>query len=50
MISERDYYAVLSMLVRRATFLDRWRARSRPGHWLHKARRELLIYRTTRPE
>lgn len=39
-----DYYAVLRMLVRRATLLDRVRAWRLKGHWLNHARRELLIH------
>jgi len=31
----------MRMLVRRATLLDRFRALSRPGHWLNVCRREL---------
>lgn len=48
-IPKSQYLAVLSMLVRRATFLDKWRARRRPGHWLNQAKRELLIERGTTP-
>ena len=39
----RDFYAVLSMLERRATLLDRALAWWRTGHWLNSARRELLV-------
>jgi hypothetical protein len=35
--------SLMRMLVRRATLLDRWRARRIPGHWLNQMRRELLI-------
>ena len=38
---ERAYFSILSMLEGRATFLDRWLARRKPGHWLNRARREL---------
>jgi hypothetical protein len=38
----RDKAAILRMLVARATLMDRWRAWRKKGHWLHKARRELL--------
>lgn len=39
-----DYYAVLRMLVRRATLLDNIRAWRYGGFWLNEARRELLIH------
>jgi hypothetical protein len=42
-IKRREHLAVLMLLVRRATLLDRWRARKIPGHWLNAARREILI-------
>jgi hypothetical protein len=42
----RDYIAVLRMLLRRATWMDKFRARHRPGHWLHEVRRTLLIHDT----
>lgn len=40
-IARRELHAVLRMLVKRATWLDRWRARRRPGYWLNEALREL---------
>lgn len=42
-VPKSDYLAILRMLVRRATWLDKWRAKRRPGHWLNRAKRELLI-------
>jgi hypothetical protein len=42
-IPTSEYIAVLRMLIRRATWLDKWRARKRPGHWLNGAKRELII-------
>lgn len=38
-----DYFAILRMLVERATWKDRWCARKLPSHWLNQARRELLV-------
>lgn len=38
-----EYLAVLAMLYRRRTWLDRWRARRVPGHWVNIARRELMV-------
>lgn len=35
------HHAALRMLLRRASLLDRWRAMRNPGHWIHKARRDL---------
>lgn len=43
-IPDADYVALLRMLIARATFRDHWFSAMRPGHWLHKARREVLIY------
>lgn len=40
-VPRSEFLAVLRMLARRATLLDRWRAWRNPGHWLHEARREL---------
>ncbi len=42
-ISRSEFLAVLRMLVKRATWHDRWRARRYPRHWLNAARREILI-------
>lgn len=42
MKTDQEFYAIMRMLVRRATLLDRWRAARNPGHWLNQARRELL--------
>lgn len=44
-VSKQEFLAILSILVKRATLMDRWRAYRRPGHWLNSARRELLIER-----
>jgi hypothetical protein len=41
--SDNDFYALMRMLVARATLRDKWLARRRPGHWLNCARRELLV-------
>lgn len=38
-----QYLAILRMLVRRATILDRWRAARKKGHWLNWARHEIAI-------
>jgi hypothetical protein len=35
--------ALMRMLELRATWLDRWRAKRIPGHWLNELRRDLLI-------
>lgn len=43
-VSPQEYLAILRMLVRRATLRDKWRARKLPGHWLNRARREILIH------
>lgn len=42
-IARSEFLAVLRMLVRRATLLDKWRSRRIAGHWLNWARREILI-------
>lgn len=38
-----EFLAVLRMLIARATWRDKWRARRKPGHWLNVARREVHI-------
>ena len=43
MISRSEYLALLRMLIKRATFIDRWRAKRICGHWLNVARREVSI-------
>lgn len=43
MSMQDDYIAALAMLYRRRTLVDRWRALFAPGHWIHHARRELMI-------
>jgi hypothetical protein len=35
--------ALMRMLEQRATWLDKWRAKRLPGHWLNQLRRDLLI-------
>lgn len=47
-VPESEFMAVLRMLVRRATIYDRWLARRRRGHWLNQARRQILVYESTR--
>lgn len=43
---DRDGIAVLKMLVRRATLIDKWRARTRPGHWLNEAKQTITEWET----
>lgn len=47
--SEGEFIAVLRMLVRRATWLDKWRARQIPNYWLNAAKRQILTYETLHP-
>jgi len=42
-VPRSEFIAVLRMLVRRATWRDKWRARRIAGHWLNCAKREILI-------
>lgn len=42
-VPRKEFLAVLSLLEKRATWLDRWRAKRVPEHWLNDARRELLL-------
>jgi hypothetical protein len=44
----QEFYAVLRMLERRATWLDKLRARRIPGYWLNCVRRDLLVHETTK--
>ena len=40
-VPRSEYLPVMSMLERRASPEDEALAREKPGHWLHRARREL---------
>lgn len=42
-VPRSDFIAMLKILVRRATWGDKWRARKSHGHWLNVAKREILI-------
>lgn len=46
---EPDRHALMVMLVRRATLLDKWRAFWDGFHWLNGARSELTRYRQVKP-
>lgn len=39
----QDNKALMRMLLRRVTWLDRLRAWRKPGHWYNQFQRELLI-------
>jgi predicted nuclease with TOPRIM domain len=39
----RDYLAILRMLIKRATWRDKWLARKCSGYWLNQAKREVLV-------
>lgn len=36
--------ALMRMLLRKATLLDRWRARRHPIHWVNKCKNEIAAY------
>lgn len=42
-INRSEYLAILRMLIQRATWIDKWRARKACNHWLNVAKREILI-------
>jgi hypothetical protein len=42
-ITRQEHLAVLKLLVRRATWADKWYARRIPGHWLNAARQDIAI-------
>lgn len=42
-VDRKEYLAVVRLLLKRATIRDKWRALMTPNHWIHKAKRELLI-------
>jgi hypothetical protein len=46
---EPDRHALMVMLVKRATWWDKWKALWDDFHWLHAARRELAQYQQAKP-
>jgi hypothetical protein len=42
-VRREKFLAALSLLEKRATWRDRWRAKRMREHWLNDARRELLL-------